>query len=99
MTTGSENIKNNRKVTTGRVIFNLFQIFLIAVIAYIIMVFISHFSVYNQSPDYKIADSFKAMFFKTDVPSEFFIYFYIFVLITVLLALTVYFITKIFSKK
>ena len=99
MTTGSENTKNNRHVTTGRVIFNLFQIFVIGVIAYVIMVFISHFSVYNQSANYRVIDSFKAMFFKTDVPSEFFIYFYIFVIITVSVALIVHFITKIFNKE
>ncbi len=98
MTTGSENTKNNRTVTTGRIIFNLFQIFIIGVIAYVTMVFISHFSVYNQNPDYKITDSFKAMLFKTDVPSEFFIYFYIFVIITVSIALSIHFITKLFDK-
>ncbi len=63
-------------------------------IAYIVMVFISHFSVYNKTDDYKITDSFNAMLLKTEVPAEFFIYFGLFIFATVLVAVTVNFISK-----
>jgi len=92
-------MEQKKKPTTGRIIYNLFQIFVIGIIAYMTMVFISHFSVYNANPDYKVADSFKAMLFKTEVPSEFFVYFYIFVIVTVLLALFIHFFLKLLKKE
>jgi Ca2+/Na+ antiporter len=77
-----------------RTAYYLLQIFLIFLLSYVVMVFISHFSVYNSSETYKISDSFDAMLLKTDVPSEFFLYFGAFVVITVLLSLFVNFFRK-----
>lgn len=62
------------------------------------MVFISHYSVYYSNEDYKIADSFKAMLFKTDVPAQFFVYFYLFVIATVSVALFIHFFLKLLKK-
>ncbi|MBN2893324.1 MAG: hypothetical protein JXL97_15740 [Bacteroidales bacterium] len=72
----------------------LLNIIILMIFSYITMVFISHFSVYNKTEDYKISDSFKAMLFKTDVPSEFFIYFGILVVLTVIFAITINFLTQ-----
>ena len=82
------NTKTNKK-TLKEVVKNLFKISVFFALSYVIMVFISHFSVYNSLETYKIKDSFDAMLFKTDVPVQFFIYFSVFVIITVLIALVV----------
>jgi len=86
--------KTNKK-TPKEVVGNLFKILVFFILSYVIMVFISHFSVYNSLETYKIKDSFNAMLLKTDVPVQFFIYFSVFVIITVLIALLV----NIFAKK
>jgi Ca2+/Na+ antiporter len=83
-----------KKSEKKRTAYYLLQIFLIFLLSYVVMVFISHFSVYNSSETYKISDSFDAMLLKTDVPSEFFLYFGAFVVITVLLSLFVNFFRK-----
>ena len=76
----------------------LLNIFLLILASYIVMVFISHFSVYNKSDNYQLLDSFSAMLFKTDVPAEYFIYFGIHIVLIVLLALFVNFIVNKFSR-
>ena len=48
------------------------KIIILMLVSYIIMVFISHFSVYGDVEGYSIKDSFDATLFKTDITSEFF---------------------------
>ncbi len=78
---------------------NILKILGLMLLAYVVMVFISHFSVYNQSETYTISDSFKAMIFKTDVPAQFLIYFGLHIFIVVLIALGINFFGKKIIKK
>lgn len=88
-------VKKNNEKSLKLIVKNLFKILVLFVLSYVTMAFISHFSVYNSLESYKIKDSFDAMLFKTDVPVQFFIYFSVFVVITVLLVLFV----NVFIKK
>ena len=72
----------------------LANIAVLMIISYIVMVFISHFSVYNKEESYKIADSFKAMIFKTDVPAEYLIYFGIHIILVVSIVIIINLIVK-----
>ncbi len=53
----------------------LIKIFLLIIVTYIVIVFISHFSVNSQNENYKISQSFDAMIFKGDSPATFFAYY------------------------
>ncbi len=65
----------------------ILKIIAILAASYVIMVLISHFSVYNSSPDYRFSDSLKAIFLKTEVPAEFFLYFGAFLAIIAIVVL------------
>lgn len=77
----------------------LLNILFLMILAYMVMVFISHFSVYNKSESYKVIDSFKAMLFQTDVPAEYILYFGIHIFIVLAVFLTINFISKKINSK
>jgi hypothetical protein len=77
----------------------LLNIALLMLVSYIIMVFISHFSVYHKTDNYQIIDSFDAMLFKTDVPAEFIVYFGVHIVLVVIIVLFINSIVKKFKKQ
>ncbi len=87
--------ENKEKKSFKFIIITLLKIAFLFFFSYVIMVFISYFSVYHDSKTYTLKDSINAMLLKTDVPAEFFLYFGAFVIISVLIAL---FINLIFRK-
>lgn len=90
-----KNNKQSEKKDKNIIIKSLLNIAVLLIFTYVIMAFVSHFSVYNTSETYKISDSFDALFLKTDVPAQFFIYFGAFVIITLIIELII----NMFSKK
>lgn len=86
-------------MTVWNKIKTLFNIALLMLASYIVMVFISHFSVYHKVDNYQISDSFQAMLLKTDVPAEFIIYFGIIIVLVVAIVLTINFFIKRIQKK
>lgn len=92
--TEMKNNKQSEEKDENIIIKSLLNIAVLIIFTYIVMVFISHFSVYNTSETYKITDSFSALFLKTDVPAQFFLYFGAFVVTTVIIELLINLILK-----
>lgn len=81
----------NNQVNYKLYIFTILKSLFWLLFTYAFMVIISHFSVYHTKTNYKFSDSLNAMFFKSDVPAEFFIYFGLILLIVLLLFLAINF--------
>jgi len=74
----------------------LLKILFLVLATYVVIVFISHFSVNSQSTTYQISQSFDAMIFKADSPAPFFAYFIGLNIVMILIFIAINFL---FSKK
>lgn len=89
----------NEKISFKTYVFTVIKFIIWGIFTFIFMVLISHFSVYKDDVNYKFSDSIKALFFKTEVPAEFFVYFGILIVSTLLIALLLRFLTGKRDKK
>lgn len=89
----------NEKISFKKYVFTSIKFIFWGIFTFSFMVLISHFSVYKDDVNYKFSDSIKALFFKTEVPAEFFVYFGILIISVLFLALLLRFLTGKRQKK